>query len=219
MNQMSIDKSPEGGDPLMLRLGFATRLELCRVCQHLKLDNDTIGRLDDQELRLLISKELRAAAGHSVMNIFRDEHQLPYRTILIDVADKLTVGIFNSSPFRYDGTETLAEIEAYIERQFLKRQMALIKKTKSGNLTDHELLAHARNAHLKQKFVADTLVMTGVGLGVRQLALGGLIGGPIAFGVTAALHVTAPNLAKVIPVVLELIQIQRSRMASSDLMD
>jgi uncharacterized protein YaaW (UPF0174 family) len=45
-----------------------------------------------QELRLLCSKRLRRAAGHSMMNLLRGDHSLPYETIVRDVARELSVG-------------------------------------------------------------------------------------------------------------------------------
>jgi len=42
-------------------------------------------------IRHLCSKELRCAGGHSLVNCFRDEHQLPYKDIVIDVAKDLKI--------------------------------------------------------------------------------------------------------------------------------
>lgn len=46
----------------------------------------------NDELILLCSKKLRAAAGSSTGNMFRNDHGFPYKQILIDVADKLSPG-------------------------------------------------------------------------------------------------------------------------------
>jgi hypothetical protein len=39
-----------------------------------------------------ISAELRSAAGNSILNLSRSEHEFPWKQIVIDVADKLTPG-------------------------------------------------------------------------------------------------------------------------------
>jgi len=66
----------------------------------------------------LISEDLRAAAGSSVVNIFRDKHEFPYKRILIGVADTLTEGLFSRSRFRADDLHSEKEIENDIIRLF-----------------------------------------------------------------------------------------------------
>ncbi len=52
----------------------------------LKVDTNQVSELSDDELRQRCSKELRSAGGHSFRNIFRDDHDLPYRVTVEDVA-------------------------------------------------------------------------------------------------------------------------------------
>jgi hypothetical protein len=58
----------------------------------LRVDEKTVSTLKKEDLVLLFSKELRAAAGSTAKNQFRGDHDLPYKQILIDVADKMAPG-------------------------------------------------------------------------------------------------------------------------------
>ncbi len=60
-----------------------------------------------------LSKEIRAYAGNSVANIFRDDHDLEWKKIIIDVANKLNEGIFNTDFSEGDGKPE-KEIEEFI---------------------------------------------------------------------------------------------------------
>ena len=68
-------------DTIFKRLEQATKQERKDIYNALQLDFD-----DSNEV---ISEQYRAAAGHSLMNVFRGKHDLPYKQILIDVVDKL----------------------------------------------------------------------------------------------------------------------------------
>ena len=58
----------------------------------------------------LISKDLRSVAGHSLANVFRGDHELPWKQIVIDVADKLHPGLGWTSFELNDGyPETVIE--------------------------------------------------------------------------------------------------------------
>ena len=65
------------------------------ACDVLKVSekkfNKTYKELGISGIRHLCSKELRCAGGHSLVNCFRDEHQLPYKDIVIDVAKDLKI--------------------------------------------------------------------------------------------------------------------------------
>jgi uncharacterized protein YaaW (UPF0174 family) len=67
-----------------------------------------------------ISKEYRSAAGHSLINIIREDHELPYKMILIDVADKLYPGFFWTD-YSFDDDSTEEEIEEEIEKYLSER--------------------------------------------------------------------------------------------------
>ena len=71
------------GDTIFQRLRAATDAELAALANCLKLP-----RTGDRELDIVaLSKEYRSAAGNSFANLFRGEHDLPYREILLDCVD------------------------------------------------------------------------------------------------------------------------------------
>lgn len=68
-------------DTIFKRLEKATKQERKDIYNALQLN------FDDSDS--VISEKYRSAAGHSVVNVFRGKHDLPYKQILIDVVDKL----------------------------------------------------------------------------------------------------------------------------------
>lgn len=60
-----------------------------------------------------ISAEIRANAGNSFVNIIRDTHELEWKKILIDVADKLNDG-FTYTKFEFEDDHSEKEIEDFI---------------------------------------------------------------------------------------------------------
>jgi uncharacterized protein YaaW (UPF0174 family) len=62
---------------------------------------------------IVISKEWRAVHGHTLLNRFRNDHDLPWKQILIDVADKMKPG-FGWTDFKLDDEHTEEEIETAI---------------------------------------------------------------------------------------------------------
>lgn len=86
----------------------------------LRLKMDEVKNLMKKDLIDLCSKELRAAAGSSTLNKFRDDHAFPYKQILIDVADKLSPGhtMLSWTDYTLDDSHSVAEIEDSIARLF-----------------------------------------------------------------------------------------------------
>ncbi len=62
---------------------------------------------------IVISKEWRAVHGHTLRNRFRKDHDLPWKSILIDVADKMKPGL-RWTEFKIDDHHTEEEIETAI---------------------------------------------------------------------------------------------------------
>jgi|JI10StandDraft_1071094.scaffolds.fasta_scaffold366163_1 uncharacterized protein YaaW (UPF0174 family) len=60
-----------------------------------------------------ISAEIRAKAGNSFVNLIRDTHELEWKKILIDVADKLNDG-FSYTKFEFEDDHSEKEIEDFI---------------------------------------------------------------------------------------------------------
>ncbi|MFH0821793.1 MAG: hypothetical protein V2B18_03515 [Pseudomonadota bacterium] len=108
----------EKKETILLRLAWATDTEKKEICKALGIDYTT-GRYK-------ISKEYRAAAGHSLANLFRDDHELPYKTILIDVADKLCPDGWTDHSLEDQSTEV--EIEEEIMKYVNRRVEDDLKK-------------------------------------------------------------------------------------------
>ncbi|WP_290891390.1 hypothetical protein [Arenimonas sp.] len=76
---------------------------------------------DDQEFQVvshemkvaLVSAEWRAVHGHTLRNLGRRDHQLPWKRILIDVADKLNPG-WKWTPYKMDDSAQEEDIERKI---------------------------------------------------------------------------------------------------------
>lgn len=68
-------------DTIFNLLSHAADEEKAEICRALKLPIDA----DEYQ----ISKEYRSIAGHTIGNWFRGDHDMPYKEILVDVANKL----------------------------------------------------------------------------------------------------------------------------------
>ena len=75
------EKIKDYPDTIFMLLSQATDHEKAEICKALKLPIDSDG--------YLISKEYRSVAGHTIGNWFRGDHDMPYKEILVDVANKL----------------------------------------------------------------------------------------------------------------------------------
>ena len=92
-------------DTIFLRLRNATDDELQQIAKKLKLKSNLFLKERSKQIET-ISKALRNAAGNSMVNPFRDAHQLSYKQILIGVANQLKPGFFKKTSFHtYSETE------------------------------------------------------------------------------------------------------------------
>ncbi|MFW5444158.1 MAG: hypothetical protein ACKE51_07620 [Methylococcaceae bacterium] len=89
----------------------------------LRLEEENVRELLKEELVLLCSQELRAAAGSTIRGTFRGPHEFPYKQILIDVADKLKEGWtpLSWSKYHLDDEYSEQEIENDIVNLFEER--------------------------------------------------------------------------------------------------
>lgn len=84
---------------------------------------------------VLISAEWRAAHGHTLRNRFRGEHDLPWKQMLIDVADKLKPGTTWTAYSMEDSiTEPQLEhiILGYLEQRTSEKLAKLISSQKAA---------------------------------------------------------------------------------------
>lgn len=156
-----------------------------------------------RELKILnISKEWRAVHGHTLLNLRRGNHELPWRRILVDVADKLKPG-WGWSDFRTNDERPDEEIEAAILRYFDERAQeawAKMSEEERANLAsslEQELTQAQANANASARVAGISGITTsslgagiGAGLlsgagalslaqGATSFALSGLIGGTL----------------------------------------
>jgi uncharacterized protein YaaW (UPF0174 family) len=156
-----------------------------------------------RELKILnISKEWRAVHGHTLLNLRRGNHELPWRRILVDVADKLKPG-WGWSDFRTNDERSDEEIEAAILRYFDERaqeawaKMSDEERAKLASSLEQELAqaqanvdASVRGAGISSITTSSLGVGIGAGLlsgagalslaqGATSFALSGLIGGTL----------------------------------------
>lgn len=244
---MSLNNNAPPDDLLIQRLRLCSRSDLEDLLKDLKLDPLKYKTVSDQELVLVISKELRSAAGHTVTNLFRHGHELSYRNILVAIADKLTPGVFSKSPYsKVEVSVSAVVIENHIQGQILdliqkQRQKLnaeqrseldakLLQELQGKGVPEHVLrgvssaLATGALTGVMVAPVIATALFGGfwtwlIGMSLGQVILGGLAGGgPVGLVVAAAVVVGGPSHAKVIPAVVRLITIRQSRDAERDLL-
>lgn len=149
-----------------------------------------------------VSAEWRAVHGHSVLNLARTPHELPWKRILIDVADKLKPGR-GWTDLRMDDSASEPEIEAQIlgffderfrsaweamstpDRQKLADQLNAEIDTAGRLRTDLALragVAHVTTTSLSAALGAGLLSGTGalmLASGTTSAVVGGLMGGAL----------------------------------------
>jgi hypothetical protein len=120
----------------------------------------------------LISAEWRAAHGHSLRNLWRESHELPWKRILIDVADKLKPGV-GWTDFRMDDSKTEPELERIVMGYFDERVGEQLCKEQASPKTSTPDLAPTTpdQGTLDRRAVRSVLA---------QLAAASLPGAPLA---------------------------------------
>ena len=116
----------------------------------------------------LISMEWRAIHGHTLRNRFRAAHALPWKRILIDVADKLRPG-WGWTSYRMEDAHTEEAIEADIRRMFDERIQGMWAKMSP---TAKEKLALTLDGEFNA--AASTLTRTGKIAGLRSITVSSL---------------------------------------------
>lgn len=111
----------------------------------LKVSEESFDRAEKQQRVVLVSREWRSAHGHTVMNVLRRGRELPWRRILIDVADKLKPGV-GWTKYRMSGRCRDEVIERQILRFFDER---VKKKWESMSEEKRQEFARDLNTRLK----------------------------------------------------------------------
>jgi uncharacterized protein YaaW (UPF0174 family) len=176
-------KPLQNSDRLLTLLSALDDSELQAIwCQALRceLDRASFDKASRQQRIELISMEWRSVHGHTLMNMFRDEHALPWKRILIDVADKLRPGMAWTS-YTMDDEHSEEEIEADIRRMYDKRVQDMWAKMSP---TDKEKLAQTLDGEFNA--AASALTRTGKVAGVRSITVSSLGSGISAGLLTGA---------------------------------
>lgn len=232
-------------DKLFQRLQVAKRSDLLALLGDLKINPDEYKKADDAILIAIISKELRSAAGNSVVNLRRSDHDFPYKQILIDVANKLCEGRFKKTSFTLSGPATEEIIENYIFERFnsiWKKHLESLNSIEKVELQT-KIEDDLRKRGLPSQIVtgAASSLMTGAlagalvapavasiafgslwtmlfGMSFAHLVAGGIIGGgPIGLAIAGIAVATGPSYKKTIPCVIRLIFIKLSHEAEEQL--
>lgn len=98
---------------LLSELDDSELTSLWTTCLDKKPEDENFERGNKGHKVIVISKEWRAVHGHTLLNQFRNDHDLPWKRILIDVADKMKPGI-GWTEFKIDDHHTEEEIETAI---------------------------------------------------------------------------------------------------------
>ncbi|HQC96419.1 MAG TPA: hypothetical protein PK306_11990 [Aquabacterium sp.] len=227
-------------DELEGRLRMATPSDLVDLCADLKLSSAELEGLGNNAKYRRIADELRAVAGHKVMNLARSvrSRQLSYREILVDVADKLTRGVFRRSGFHARPDADVATIEDYIVKEFQRVTAARLQKMspderrqvqseierRLGEKGVPAAVMKAASAALAAGSISGLALASAAsgafysglwtalfGLSMRQLVLSGLaVGGPVGIVAGIAMLLTSPSYGKTRRAVVRLAFIRRS---------
>lgn len=195
--------SEPGGDGLFQRLRLLDDDNLNRLLlSGLRVSQKKLKDLDREGRMLLCSKELRLAAGSSVRNLFRNDHEFPYKQILIDVADRLAEGFTPLSWTKYKLGDSHAEQEiedtiiGIFEERARKWWEKLPEKKKKefigglqavleGEQVAKINLTGGIKTVLTQQLI-DSIFQNGVTLGLTQVAAPGLSG---LLGISIVAHI------------------------------
>lgn len=111
-------------DPLFKRLRPLDEEHITSLLvSGLSVSDKRVKGLSKTDLILMCSKELRSSAGSSCRNLFRSDHEFPYKQILIDVANRLADGFtpLSWTKYKLGDTHTEQEIEDTILNVFDER--------------------------------------------------------------------------------------------------
>lgn len=139
----------------------------------LKLDSATILKLKNtyklKELKRICSCELRAAGGHTLCNLWRDDHDLPYIEIVRDVANKMKVA--------YNSNHDVLIIERMLIDEQVRKLWSKaddVKKIEITNLAKQQAVSMGKNA-IAQKITVDSMQKV-ISEGVTQRAVLSIFG-------------------------------------------
>jgi uncharacterized protein YaaW (UPF0174 family)/tellurite resistance protein len=162
------------------------------VVSGLRVPVKNLEGLSKDDLILMCSKELRSAAGSSCRNLFRGDHEFPYKQILIDVADRLADGFtpLSWTKYKLDDSHAVLEVEDTILSIFDERARKwwdkLPEKNKAEYVDGLNSVLEGEQAHkvnlsggmktILTQQILDSIFQNGVTLGISQISAPGLAG-------------------------------------------
>lgn len=201
------------GDTIFQRLREATDSELRGVARALEVELTGERDLDV----VTLSKQLRSTGGNSFANVFRDDHDLTYRAILVDVA-RAAAEIAGFKPQAPGETARETWIEDYILHAMAHASRPDRSTLPADEVADAQRRADAalngrtENAGIDRTDAArlGVLALGAVGVAVGVGAL------PFA-AVFMALKWARPAVKKTLPATLCLISVRKRREAEEAL--
>jgi|JI10StandDraft_1071094.scaffolds.fasta_scaffold37295_3 uncharacterized protein YaaW (UPF0174 family) len=157
-------------DTIFKRLALATEIEKGKIREAFQLHKNA----EDNT----ISEVYRAAAGHTMISPFRDKHALPYKQILIDVADKLKPGL-GWTDFKIDDRHTEENIEDQIE-EYLR--IIIDKKLMSLSEKERQEKKKKIEEELKRKGV-DQATISSIGTAIASGSVGATLASSVAVSI------------------------------------
>jgi len=132
------------------RIARATQEEKTELCEALGLNIQKIKNNEE------IVKEYASAGGHSIMNVIRffTNDEIPYKQILVDVADKLYPS-FGWTSYSVNDKHTEIEIEDEIEKFLFKR---MEEKWESLSEKERYELTKKMEEKMKQKGIDQSTI-------------------------------------------------------------
>jgi uncharacterized protein YaaW (UPF0174 family) len=116
----------------------------------------------------LVSREWRAVHGHSLANLRRSDHELAWKRILVDVADKIAPG-WGWTKYRVEDSHREEELEQAILRMYDERMKEMWEKLTAAQ---KEELAGSLDAEIARSTHA--LRQHGTAAAVRSVTVGSL---------------------------------------------
>ncbi len=140
-------------------------------CLRMKPDDEFFTEGSKDHKVIVISKEWRAVHGHTLLNRFRHDHELPWKRILIDVADKMKPGL-GWTEFKIDDEHTDEEIEAAILGFFDE-----LVKLQWENLSEEERQTMVNNINESLDQTAEVISAKGNRAGFAPVTVSSLTSG------------------------------------------
>lgn len=159
-----------------------------------------------------LSREFRSASGNSLANVFRRDHDLAYRDILLDVATAA------SNEARWPNVQIPPHVDERRIEDFIFTAMSMASRSACEDVSDVERAKAFEEAVTELAGTPSGPGIPGEDLGAAaMLALAFVVNPALAFG-AVALRRIKPNRQKGLAATMILIHIHRRQAAEQDLL-